>query len=36
MKMNLSKPVNVLLFFFTIGTLSAQEIITDRPNQTES
>ena len=36
MKMNLSKPVNVLLFFFTIGTLSAQEIITDRPDQTES
>jgi len=34
--MNLSKPVNVLLFFFTIGTLSAQEIITDRPDQTES
>ncbi len=36
MNMNLSKPINILLFFFTIGTLSAQEIITDRPDQTES
>ena len=35
-KMILSKKITTLLLFFAIGTISAQEIITDRPDQTES
>lgn len=34
--MNTSKKLTALLLFFSIGTISAQEIITDRPDQTES
>ena len=34
--MKLSKKINTLLLLFTIGTISAQKIITDRPDQTES
>jgi hypothetical protein len=34
--MKLSKKINTVLIFFIIGTISAQEIITDRPDQTES
>jgi len=34
--MSISKKVNALIIFFAIGTISAQEIITDRPDQTES
>jgi hypothetical protein len=34
--MNLSKQKTALLLFFAITTISAQEIITDRPDQTES
>jgi hypothetical protein len=34
--MKLFKKINTLLLFFAIGTISAQQIITDRPDQTES
>jgi hypothetical protein len=34
--MNLPKKITALLLFFATGTTSAQQIITDRPDQTES
>jgi hypothetical protein len=34
--MKLSKKISTLLFVFIVGTISAQKIITDRPDQTES
>jgi hypothetical protein len=34
--MKLSKKINAFLIFFAIGNISAQTIITDRPDQTES
>ena len=34
--MKLSKKINMFFILFAVGTISAQEIITDRPDQTES
>lgn len=34
--MKLPQKINTFLLFFAIGTISAQQIITDRPDQTES